>query len=298
VLDVYRGRKIGVAVPAYNEEKYIAKTLEEMPDFVDRIYVVDDCSKDGTAKIVEDFMKKDRRIELIRHEKNLGVGGAIVSGWKKGLKEGMDILAIIHGDNQMDPKFLPALLDPIVDGKADLSKGTRFYKDYWKEMPKVRVFGSMILNILNKIASGYWNVNDPQNGFFAIYSRALKQIDPDRLYKGYAFENDVLIRSNVAGLRVANVPVRIRYHGSTSKLRISNFALKTSFFLLRGFLWRIWKKYLRRGNPIGFLYLFGFFLILAGVLNLIFGLDLLILLIGIVLFFIACLWESQKANTV
>jgi len=298
VLDVYRGRKIGVAVPAYNEEKYIAKTLEEIPDFVDRIYVVDDCSKDGTAKIVEDFMKKDRRIELIRHEKNLGVGGAIVSGWKKGLQDGMDVMVVMAGDNQMDPNFLPALLDPIVDGKADFSKGTRFNGERWREMPKIRVFGSLMLNILNKIASGYWCVNDPQNGFVAFSSNALKKIELDSLYKGYAFENDVLIRSNVAGLRVANVPVRIRYHGSTSKLRISNFALKTSFFLLRGFLWRIWKKYLRRGNPIGFLYLFGFFLILAGVLNLIFGPDLLILLIGIILFFIACLWESQKANTV
>jgi len=288
---VYRGKKIGVAVPAYNEEKYIAKTLEEIPEYVDKIYVVDDCSKDRTAEIVKEYMKKDGRIELIRHEKNLGVGGAITSGWKKGLQDGMDILVVMAGDNQMDPSFLPALLDPIVDGKADFSKGTRFHGDYWKDMPKIRVFGSMMLNVLNKIASGYWNVNDPQNGFVAISSKALKKIELDKLYKGYAFENDVLIRANVAGLRIVNVPVRIRYHGSTSKLKIPKFALKTSFFLLKGFLWRIWKKYIIRGNPIGFAYFFGFLLILAGILHLIYKPDLSILLLGSILFSLACLWE-------
>ena len=295
MLDVYKGKKIGVAVPAYNEEKYIAKTLEEMPEYVDKIYVVDDCSTDRTAEIVEEYMEKDKRIELIRHEKNLGVGGAIVSGWKKGLRDGMDILVVMPGDNQVDPSFLPALLDPIVDGKADFSKGTRFHGDYWKEMPKIRVFGSIMLNVLNKIASGYWNVNDPQNGFVAISSQALKQIELDKLYKGYAFENDVLIRANVAGFRVANIPVRIRYYYEDySKMKIPEFAMKTSFFLLRGFLWRIWKKYVDSGNPIGFAYLFGFLLILAGLFYLIYKQNPLILLFGGALFLSACLWERRS----
>jgi len=100
------------------------------------------------------------------------------------------------------------------------------------------------------------------------------------------------IRANVAGLRVANVPVRIRYHSDGySKMKIYKFALKTSFFLLKGFLWRIWKKYIIRGNPIGFAYFFGFLLILAGILHLIYKPDLSILLLGSILFSLACLWE-------
>jgi len=260
---MYRGYKIGVAVPAYNEERLIGETLKGIPSFVDRIYVVDDASTDNTPKIVEDFMKKDSRIVLIRHSENKGVGGAIVSAWKKGIDK-VDILAVMAGDNQMDPENLPALLDPIVEGKVDLAKGNRFLKDYDLRMSYWRRFGTFLLTVLTKIASGYWHISDPQNGYVAIATSALKKIDLDKLYKGYAFENDLLIKASIAGLRVVNVPVRIRYKiGEKSKIKYSKFIICTSWFLLKSFLWRIWMEYIKKGKPIGFLYLIGFILIVG-----------------------------------
>lgn len=294
---MYRGKKIGVSVPAYNEEKLIGKTLQEMPDFVDRIYVVDDASTDRTSDIVRKIMRKDKRVELIRHEQNQGVGGSIISGWKKGLKEGMDILVVMAGDNQMDPKDLPALLDPIVEGKADIAKGTRFYGGYWKEMPKIRIFGTFLLNILNKIASGYWNINDPQNGYVAVSSNALKKLDLDSLNKEYAFENDLLIKANVVELRVVNVPVRIRYNvGERSKLKIFRFACSTSKFLFKSFLWRVWIKYLRRGHPIGILYYIGTILITSAFALIVVSTNLMftVLSLGTLSFILACLAEIWR----
>jgi len=296
---MYKGKEIGVSVPAYNEEKLIGKTIKEIPDFVDKIYVVDDASTDRTADVVKEIMQKDKRVELIRHKQNQGVGGAIISGWKRGLEEGMDVLVVMAGDNQMDPAYLPHLLDPIVEGKADFSKGTRFHGKHWKEMPKIRIFGTFLLNVLNKIASGYWNVNDPQNGYVAISSEALKKLDLDSLHKGYAFENDVLIKANVAGFRVVNVPVRIRYKvGETSKLKILRFACSTSKFLLKSFLWRVWVKYLRRGHPIGVLYYVGTLLI-ASALGLVListDLSLKVLAFGGIVFALACLAEAWGAK--
>ena len=296
---MYKDNKIGVVVPAYNEEALIGETLSGIPDYVDRIYVVDDGSEDRTSEVVIEFMKKDKRVELIHHEQNQGVGGAIISGWKRGLEEGMDILVVMAGDNQMDPAYLPKLLDLIVTGKSDMAKGTRFYGGYWKEMPKIRIFGTFLLNVLNKIASGYWNVNDPQNGYVAVSSNALKKLDLDSLNKGYAFENDVLIKANVAGLRVVNVPVRIRYKvGERSKLKILRFACSTSKFLLKSFLWRVWIKYLRRGHPIGILYYTGTLLIMSVFGLIVVSIDFVFnaLSLGVLSFISACLAEAWRSH--
>lgn len=292
---MYRGKKIGVVVPAYNEEKNIGNTLSEIPDFVDRIYVVDDGSTDKTSEIVKEFAKKDPRIVLIRHEKNQGVGGAIVSGWKKGLDEGMDIMAVLAGDGQMDPSFLSNVLDPIVEEKADISKGTRFWGDSQREMPRIRLIGTFFLKILNKIASGYWHIEDPQNGYVAVSSDALKKINLDTLYKGYAFENDVLVKANIADLRVVNVQVRIRYHSNaTSKLKVPSFTVKTSYFLLKSFLWRVWTKYIKKGKLIGYGYLSGFLLILLGTINLFLSAYPHILFAGLIVFLISCMGEKLR----
>ncbi len=294
---MYRGKKVGIAVPAYNEEGVIGETLRSIPEFVDRIYVVDDASTDRTSEVVEEIARKDPRVVLIRHKTNQGVGGAIVSGWKKGLEEGMDILAVMSGDNQMDPKYLPALLDPIAEGKADFSKGTRFKGDYWKDMPRVRIFGTLLLNVLTKIASGYWNVNDPQNGYVAISSNALRKIDMDSLNRGYAFENDVLIKAQLAGLRVVNVPVRIRYRvGEKSKLKISKFTVSTSWFLLRSFVWRVWKQYVLKGHLLGIIYLAGLGGIVGGIAGMIWSprTGVKVLVISAVVFTIACEIERRS----
>lgn len=237
-----------MAVPAYNEERLIGKTINGIPGFVDRIYVVDDASTDNTRSVVQSC--GDKRVSIILHEKNQGVGGSIVSAWKIGIEE-VDILAVMAGDNQMEPADLPDLLDPIIEGKVDFSKGDRFKKEYDLKMSYWRRFGTFLLTILTRIAIGYWNINDPQNGYVAISTKALKKIDLDSLYKGYAFENDLLLKAKVAGLRVANVPVRIRYKiGEQSKINYPKFILKTGCYLFKALLWRLKKETRIKNNKI------------------------------------------------
>jgi len=265
---VYRGHKIGVAVPAYNEELLIGETLRGIPDYVDRIYVCNDASTDRTAEIVQEFAKIDKRIVLINHEKNTGVGGSIIDCHQKGLEEGMDIMAVMAGDNQMDPNELPKLLDPIVEGKADYSKGNRFY---WREalrgMSRWRVFGNSMLTLMNKIASGYWHVSDPQNGYTAISRKALTRIPLHQICKGYHFENDILIKLNAYDLRVVDVPIPARYGMERSKIKYGSFIVKGLWLFLRGFWWRMKIKYVVRNfHPLVFFYLFGFLFTIIGVL--------------------------------
>ena len=207
----YENKTIGVVIPAFNEELLIGDTLRSIPDYVDRIYVVDDCSNDQTAKIARDFEKNDCRVRCIRHELNKGVGGAIVTGYKKLLEDGIDIAVVMAGDNQMDPQYLPRLMDPIIEGKADFTKGNRLKPGYWKGMSGWRLFGNTLLNLLTKIASGYWNIDDPQNGYVAVTSASLGKLDLDNLYNGYAFENDMMIKANVADIKMANVNIPARY---------------------------------------------------------------------------------------
>ena len=291
---MYKNHKIAVVVPAYNEEKLIGETLSSIPEYVDRIYAVDDGSTDRTFEIVQEFAKKDSRIVCIKHEKNRGPGAAIVTGYKRALQDKMDIVAVMAGDNQMDPKDLSTLLDPIVEGKVDFAKGNRFLKNYDLRMSYWRRFGTFLLTMLTKIASGYWHVGDSQNGYVAITINALKKIDLNKLCKSYSFENDLLIKASVAGLRVVNVPVKIRYKiGERSKIKYSKFMISTSWLLLKSFLWRIWVEYIKKGKLIGFLYLISFILIVGSFLMLLIfpKMALEVLIAGSVMFLTSCLWE-------
>jgi glycosyltransferase involved in cell wall biosynthesis len=289
----YRNRTIGVVVPAFNEELLIGETLRSIPKYVDKIYVVDDCSKDKTAQIAREFENNDPRFTCISHEQNKGVGGAIVTGYKKALQDEIDIAAVIAGDNQMDPKFLPDLIDPIIEKKAEFTKGNRLIPGYSKGMSRWRLFGNSLLNILTKISSGYWNIDDPQNGYVAIDTSSLKKLDPDNLNKGYAFENDMMIKANVEGITMANVPIPAKYGREKSKIKYKKFIITTSIFLFRSFLWRIWNKYLKKGHPIGFLYIVGCIGVMIGILaafNGIFG----ALIFSSIIFIISCIWESKQ----
>jgi len=256
-----------VAVPAYNEESLIGETLSGIPEYVDRIYVCNDGSSDGTSRVVEECMKRDERITLINHEKNIGVGGAIIDCHKKGLEDGMDIMAVMAGDNQMDPAELPKLLDTIIDGKADYAKGNRLY---WREalrgMSRWRIFGNSMLTLLNKIASGYWNISDPQNGYTAISRKALLRIPLDQICKGYHFENDMLIKLNAYDMRVVDVPIPARYGFEKSNIKYLTFILNGLWLFLKGFCWRLKIKYVVRSfHPLVFFYLFGGLFSITGV---------------------------------
>lgn len=258
---MYKGKKIAVVVPAYNEEKQISKVIETMPEYVDHIIIVDDMSSDNMAQVVEGYAKTDKRVILIRHTVNQGVGGAIATGYKWARDNDCDATAVMAGDGQMDPNDLPALLDPVVAGEVDYSKANRLvYAQAYDIVPKVRFWGNAILSLLTKIASGYWHISDSQTGYTVINLKALKVIDWDLMYKRYGQPNDLLVRLNVHNFKVRDVPQKPVYNvGETSKLKIKKVVFTISYLLLKKFFWRIKEKYIIRDfHPLVFFLAYGF----------------------------------------
>ena len=246
---MYRGKKVAVVVPAYNEELLIGRVIETMPDFVDLTVVVNDCSPDKTGEIVQNYESMEKyKVKLLDLEKNEGVGGAIAAGYKYARDHGFDCAAVMAGDAQMNPDDLPALLDPVVDGIADYSKGNRLITgEAFKKIPKVRYFGNAGLSLLTKIASGYWHVADSQTGYTVINKKGLHVIDWDQMYKRYGQPNDLLVTCNIENLRVCDVPVEPVYGvGEKSGINIKKVIFKLSFLLTRLFFKRMAQKYVVR----------------------------------------------------
>ena len=266
---MYKDKIIGVVVPAYNEEKLIGQVIETMPEYVDHIVVVDDCSQDKTIDAVNSFFPEmDNRLHLIQHQTNQGVGGAIANGYKWCRDQEIEIAVVMAGDAQMDPDDLPRLLNPIVKDTADYTKGNRLFTgDAWNQIPKVRYLGNSAMSLLTKIASGYWNIADSQSGYTAINLRALKTIDWDKMYKRYGQPNDLLVRLNIYNFRVKDIPVSPVYNiGEVSGFRPILMIPKLSWLMLRLFFYRMWHKYVIRDfHPLVFFYLLAFFLLAASI---------------------------------
>jgi len=258
---MYRDRKICVVVPAYNEESQISRVIETMPAIIDKIIIINDCSKDHTSEVVRSHSEyATGRIQLIEHQENQGVGGAIASGYKWARDNRFDIAVVMAGDAQMDPADLPALLDPVVDDVADYSKGNRLVTgEAFRKIPKVRFFGNSALSLLTKIASGYWSVADSQTGYTAINARALAAIDWNSMYKRYGQPNDLLVKLNVAEMRVVDVPIEPVYNvGEKSKIKVRKVLFTIGWLLVRLFFWRLKEKYIIRNfHPLIFFYGFG-----------------------------------------
>src|SRR4030042_5108083 len=267
---MYKNKTVCVVVPAYNEEELISRVIETMPSLVDRIVIVDDRSSDKTAEVVRGYIEKQgSRIVLIVHETNQGVGAAIATGYKWAKENKMFATAVMAGDAQMDPEDLPALLEPVVNGEIDYSKGNRLFTgNAWNIIPKVRYLGNSFLSLLTKIASGYWHVADSQTGYTVINLRSLELIDIDKIYKRYGMPNDLLVKLNIYNLRVRDVPVKPVYNvGGKSGIRIHHVGPKLSWLLFKCFLYRIKEKYIIRDfHPLIFFYAFGFLFDIATVL--------------------------------
>jgi len=275
---MYRDRTLAVVVPVYNEAKLIGRVIESMPAFVDRIIIVNDASSDNSLDIIESYRSKlPEKIIVVSHEKNQGVGGSIISGYKRFLSEGLDIAVVMAGDAQMDPDDLPSLLDPVVDGKADYTKGNRLFTgEAWKLIPRLRYLGNSLLSLLTKIASGYWHVADSQSGYTAVTKEVLHQIDLDGIYKKYGMPNDILIKLNLYNYRVKDVPIKPVYNiGEKSGIRIFSVIPRISWLLIKGFFWRLKEKYvIRNFHPLVFFYMLG---ILTMPVGFIFGVHLIYL---------------------
>jgi len=259
---MYRDRAVASVVPAHDEEQHISTVIKTTPDFVDHIIVVDDASTDRTAEVAEGM--DDPRVILIRHETNRGVGGAILSGHRMVLELDADMAVVMAGDAQMDPAYLPDLLDPIVEGRADFTKGNRFYSvDSFQGMPRLRIFGNIVLSFLTKLASGYWHMVDPQNGYTAIARPTIERLPLDRISEGYQFENDLLIHLNVLSARLLDVPIPARYGEEVSSIRLRRLIPTLLSLLFRGFWRRIfWKYVLWSFSPVA-LFLFAGLLLTA-----------------------------------
>ena len=264
---MYKGKKIGVVIPAHNEETQIRRVIETMPDFVDQIIIVDDCSTDKTVAVITDLQKSYPHITLLRHSINKGAGAAMVTAYKHALKQDIDVAVRMDGDGQMNPDDLPALLDPVVEERADYAKGNRLFTgEAYQKIPKVRYFGNAFLSLFTKIASGYWHVADSQSGYTAINKKAMQLVDWDQLYTWYGHPNDILVRLNVHNIRVKDVPVEPVYNiGEKSGIKVGQAVFKIGWLLIKLFFWRMKEKYIIRDfHPLVFFYaLGGFFFIIT-----------------------------------
>jgi len=271
---MYRNHEIGVVVPAYNEEGFVGDVVREMPEYVDRIYAVDDRSTDDTwaeiwnaaeadarersvsdeatalvdgGVIRERSSVRDRigRVVPIRHRENRGAGGAIKTGYLLAFEDGVDITVTVDGDGQMDLDQMTRLLDPIVEGRVGYAKGNRLRRaDTGGRMPTWRLFGNSILTYLTRIASGYWKMMDPQNGYTAISREALDAVEIEELYEYYGYCNDLLVKLNAGDVRIGDVTMEPIYGDEESDIAYAEYIPRVSGMLLRNFLWRLRTKYL------------------------------------------------------
>jgi glycosyltransferase involved in cell wall biosynthesis len=264
---VYKNHSIAVVVPAYNEEQLISNTLSSIPEFVDRIYAVNDASVDGTQQVIDILSRSNLRIHPIIHQKNAGVGASVISGYKQALADGMDVTVVMDGDNQMDPQSLPFLLDPIVQNRADYTKGNRLLNpEFRRGMSKWRFLGNTILTILTKFSSGYWKLMDPQNGYTAISIKALQRINLNQIYPKYGYLNDILVKLNVFGFRVMSIEIPARYGCEKSKIKYGRYIRKVSWLLLKDFFYRLRMKYVILSfHPLVIFYLLGIVMTLIGI---------------------------------
>ncbi len=257
---------IAIIIPAFGVERNMEAVLAGIPAYIKHIIVVDDASPDSTADLVAGLAQKDMRISLIRHPKNQGVGGAMISGFRKAIELGAQIAVKLDGDGQMDAAQIPALITPLILGKADYAKGNRF-RDFvsLQKMPIVRRIGNLGLSFLTKAATGYWNIFDPTNGFFAIRTEVLAQLPLEKIDHRYFFETSMLANLYLINAFVIDIPMPARYGNETSHLSIYRSLIEFPLKLFRTFLRRILLRYYIYDFSIASLY------IVTGIPLLLFG---------------------------
>ncbi|HWN89237.1 MAG TPA: glycosyltransferase family 2 protein [Chitinophagaceae bacterium] len=235
---------ITVVIPCYNVSKHIEDVINQLPAEVSWIIAVNDCSKDDTENKLIRLAEKNKKLVFINHEVNQGVGGAMLTGFKKSIELNSDITIKMDGDDQMDSSLIPKLIKPLAENKADYTKGNRF-RDLkaLKKMPAIRRIGNLGLSFCIKGASGYWNVFDPNNGFVAIRNEMLKTINTSKIHKRYFFESSMLIELYHANAVIQEIPMKARYGDEVSHLSVTKALFGFPPKLLKGFIRRILLKY-------------------------------------------------------
>jgi dolichol-phosphate mannosyltransferase len=258
---------LAVVIPAYRVERELGAVLASIPPYVRHIIVVNDASPDATAKVLSEAASRDGRISMVTHKKNKGVGGAMISGYKKALELGAQIVVKLDGDGQMSPDDIPALVAPLISGQADFTKGNRF-RDFLalSQMPFVRRIGNIGLSFLSKLATGYWNCFDPTNGFLALRGEVLERLPLEKIHKSYFFEISQLSQLYLIGACLRDVPIPARYAAETSSLSILRVLIEFPPRLATVFLRRILLHYFLYDFSMGSMYM------LAGLPLFLFGL--------------------------
>lgn len=269
---MYRNHSISVVVPAYNEEQFIERVLADIPTYVDRVYLVDDASTDDTMATAVTYAERARHLSVLnakravlpghtsekqqivessttlfplQHEFNRGVGGAIKTGYREAKREEDDVVIVINGDAQMDPEYIPKLADPIIDGSAGYTKGNRLSNYNCAErMPPWRLFGNVLLSLMTKATTGYWQIMDSQNGYTAISRSALHELRLEDLYEDYGFLNDLLVELSIHGIEVKDVSMPPIYNDEQSWIKYRTFVPSVLVVLLTGLIRRLQAQYL------------------------------------------------------
>lgn len=240
------GARVAVVIPCFRVKKQILEVIGSIGEAVSFIFVIDDKCPDQTGDHVEAYCR-DQRVVVLRHAENLGVGGAVMTGYKAAIKAGADIIVKIDGDGQMDPRLISFFVEPIFNGEADYTKGNRFFfLDELGSMPALRFFGNSVLSFCSKVSSGYWTIFDPTNGFTAIHTNVAQLLPLESISKRYFFETDMLFRLNIIRAVVVDIPMDAKYGDEQSNLRISKIAGEFAFKHLRNFAKRIVYNYYLR----------------------------------------------------
>lgn len=264
---MYKENIIAVVIPCFKVKAKILGVLKTIPDFIDLIYIVDDSCPQGTGSFVLSKIR-DKRVTVIKHSTNLGVGGAVISGYKAAIKNKSQIIVKMDGDGQMNPLLIRPLIDPIINGAADYTKGNRFYDlEVVKRMPIIRLIGNSILSFITKISSGYWQIFDPTNGFTAINANLIKLLPLQKISKRFFFESDMLFRLNILRAVVQDIPMEAKYEDEVSNLNIMKIIPEFAYKHLRNTFKRISYSYYLRGMSIASLELpIGFFFLIFGLI--------------------------------
>jgi dolichol-phosphate mannosyltransferase len=257
--------RIAVVVPCFRVRNHILSVIQGIGPEISRIYIVDDCCPENSGDHVE-ANNVDERVVVIRHVENQGVGGAVMSGYRVALDEGMDIIVKVDGDGQMDPALIGDFTGPIQLGMADYTKGNRFFDlEEISAMPKIRLFGNAALSFLTKLSSGYWDVFDPTNGYTAIHRDVACHLPFRKISRRYFFETDILFRLNTLRAVVVDIPMSAKYGDEVSSLKVSRVVWEFAYKNARNFIKRVFYNYYLRDMSLASIEL------PIGVLSLLFG---------------------------